>query len=76
MPGGSRKYIQAPDVSWNKPFKAACTVTKNDEWLGTVGIHEGMAAGNLTAPPRRAILQWILDSWAALPTEVIKDLRI
>lgn len=72
VPGGCTKYIQAPDVSWNKPFKAVCT-KKYDEWLGTVGIHEETAAGNLRAPPRRAILQWILDAWAKLPTEVIKE---
>jgi len=49
-----------------------CT-EKYDEWLGTVGIHKERAAGNLRAPPRRAILQWILDTWAKLPTEVIKE---
>ena len=49
-------------------------VLKNmGEWLGTVGIHKEMAAGNLMAPLRRAILQWILDAWAELPTEAIKD---
>ena len=30
MPGGCTKYIQAPDVSWNKPFKMFCT-EKYDE---------------------------------------------
>ena len=29
--GGCTKYIQAPDVSWNKPFKAYCT--EKYEWL-------------------------------------------
>ena len=38
VPGGCTKYIQAPDVSWNKPFKAYCT-EKYDEWLEAVGIH-------------------------------------
>ena len=37
--GGCTKYIQAPDVSWNKPFKAYCT-EKYDEWLEAVGIHQ------------------------------------
>jgi len=69
--GALGQYVQAPDVCWNKPFKATCT-EKYDEWLGTVEIHEETAAGNLKAPPRRTILQWILDSWAELPTEVIK----
>ena len=26
VPGGCTKYIQAPDICWNKPFKASCTV--------------------------------------------------
>lgn len=50
-----------------------CT-KKYNECLGTVGIHKETAAGNLRALPRiRAILQWILDAWAELPTEVIKE---
>ena len=40
------------------------------EWVVTVGIHEETAAGNLKAPPSKTILQWILDSWAELPTNV------
>ena len=71
VPGGCTKYIQAPDVSWNKPFKSSCT-EKYDHWLSTVGIHEETASGNLKTPPRRAILQWILDSWAKMPADVIK----
>ena len=71
VPGGCTKYIQAPDLCWNKPFKAACTETY-DEWLGSVGIHEETAAGNLKAPPRKTILHWILDAWSQLPTELIK----
>ena len=71
VPGGCTKYIQAPDVSWNKPFKSSCT-EKYAEWLGTVGINEETAAGNLKKPPRRAILQWILDAGTALLTDVIK----
>ena len=32
IPGGRTKYIQAPDVSWNKPFKAHITQLY-DDWL-------------------------------------------
>ncbi|PFX11530.1 Pogo transposable element with KRAB domain [Stylophora pistillata] len=71
VPGGCTKYIQAPDLSWKKPFKSSCT-ENYDEWQGTVGINEETAAENLRAPRRRAILQWILDAWAELPTEVMK----
>ena len=37
VPGGCTKCIQAPDVSWNKPFKAYCT-EKYDEWLEAKGF--------------------------------------
>ena len=32
IPGGCTKYIQAPDVCWNKPFKARITELY-DQWL-------------------------------------------
>ena len=66
VPGGCPKYIHAPDVSWNKSFKSSCA-EKYDEWLGTIGINEDTASGNLRALPTRAVLQWILDAWAELP---------
>ena len=70
VPGDCTKYIQAPDVSWNKPFKAYCT-EKDDEWLEAVGIHQETDGGNLKPPPRRTIVNWILDSWNQLPSETI-----
>ena len=71
VPGGCNKYIKRPGVSWNPPFKASCT-KKYDEWLSTTGIHEETAAGNLRVPPRRTILQWIIDAWAELSVDIIK----
>ena len=38
IPSGCTKYIQPPDVSWNKPFKQHIT-EKYDEWMA-VGAHE------------------------------------
>ena len=58
---GCTKYIQAPDLVW-----------KYDEWLAEEGILNETAEGNLKAPPQKQIVQWILDSWASLPNEVIK----
>ena len=49
VPGGCTRYIQAPDVSWNKPFKQHCAVMY-DEWLSNVGIHQETECGNLKAP--------------------------
>ena len=61
IPVGCTKYIQAPDVSWNKTFKAHCT-ERYDDWLAAEGIDKETEAGNLKAPPRRSIIKWILDA--------------
>eukprot|EP00794_Sanderia_malayensis_P014636 gene14636-16155_t len=71
IPGRCTKYIQAPDVSWNKPFKAKCT-EKYDAWLTSEGIRSETEAGNLKAPPRREIIRWILEAWDELSCESIK----
>ena len=72
VPGGCTKYIQAPDVSWNKTFKAHCT-GRYDDWLTAEGIHKETEAESLKTPPRRSIIKWILDTWSALPSEIIKN---
>ena len=69
VPGGCTAYIQAPDVSWNKPFKAHVT-DEYDKWLSS-GIHQYTKSGNIKAPPRKIIVQWILDSWGNLSKELI-----
>ena len=60
IPGGCTKHIQAPHVSWNKPFKSYIT-EKYDQWLAE-GIHEFTVAGNIKAAPRITVVLWILDS--------------
>ena len=37
VPGGCAKYFHAPDVLWNKNFKAKIA-DEYDEWPSTVGI--------------------------------------
>ena len=69
IPGGCTKYLQAPDVSWNKPFKAVL-MELYDAWLSD-GIHQYTAAGNLKAPPREKIVEWVLESWSKLSRDVI-----
>ena len=69
VPGGCTKYIQAPDVSWNKPFKAKVT-EKYDEWMAN-GQHTFTAAGNIRSPPRGEIVQWILEAWNDLDKDII-----
>ena len=69
IPGGCTKYIQAPDVSWNKPFKQIVS-DYYDEWLAN-GVHEYTEAGNLKTVPR-TIVQWVVDGWKVLPADLIK----
>ena len=38
----------------------------------TVGIHQGTDAGNLKPLPHSTIVNWILDSWNELPSEIIR----
>jgi len=45
IPGGCTKYIQAPDVSWNKPFKTRVTELY-DQWLSE-GVHNYTEGGNI-----------------------------
>ena len=59
VPGDCTSYIQASDVSWNKPSKQHCTECY-DKWLSTVGITPENARENLKAHPRREVVQWIL----------------
>ena len=71
IPGGCTKYIQVPDVSWNKPFKALCT-EKYDMWLENEGINQETECGNLKPPPRRTIVEWILSAWNDLCSDTIR----
>ena len=69
VPGGCTKYkyIQAPDVCWNKPFKEL--------------LVQNMVSGCLKAcistlrlvTPRTKIVQLVLESWSALSKEVIVE---
>ena len=72
IPGGCTKFIQAPDVSWNKTFKAFCTERYN-QWSAD-GVHAETKDGNLLKePPRKRIVEWILDAWASLSKDLIAE---
>lgn len=72
VPGGCTRYIQAPDVSWNKPFKQHCTESY-DEWLASTGLMEETACGNLKPPPRKEVVQWIINAWEKLSKEMVRE---
>lgn len=70
VPGGCTKYIQAPDVSWNKPMKEYLR-EKYDTWLAEED-HELTAQGNMRGPSRQQMIEWVLDAWRKLPEDIIK----
>ena len=71
--GGCTKYIQAPDVCWNKPFKARMTELY-DQWLSE-GVYQSTEGRNMKPPCRKRIIEWILDSWSQLSKVTIKSLK-
>ena len=56
IPGGCTKYVQALDVSWNKPLKALVAEQYN-EWMAS-GVQEYTEAGNMRRPSRKTIVEW------------------
>ena len=69
IPGGCTKYVQAPDVVWNKPFKAYI-MESYDEWLAS-GVHQHTEAGNMKTASRHLVVEWILESWDRLEKYLI-----
>ena len=57
LPGGCTKYVQAPAVSWNKPFKAKVAENYN-ECLSVAGIHQLTDGGVTQNPPRKMTVEW------------------
>ena len=57
--GGCTKYIQARGVI--------------KQWLAEEGINQLTSAGNLKPPPRRAIVNLILETWEEIIPETITN---
>ena len=70
VPDGCAKFIQAPDVSWNKLMKELLCESY-DSWLAG-DDHQLTPQGNMRPPSRRAMIEWILSAWKKLPRELIQ----
>ncbi|KAH7722482.1 pogo transposable element with KRAB domain-like protein [Aphelenchoides avenae] len=71
VPGGCTKFIQAPDVSWNAPFKAHIR-RSYDAWMAG-DAREVTAGGNPKAPDMQVYLKWVVNAWNSLPPELIEQ---
>ena len=69
IPGGCTKYLQAPDVVLNKPFKGHI-MESYDEWLAS-GVHQYTEAGNMKPASRYLVVGWILESWNGVEKNLI-----
>ena len=66
---GCTKYIQSPDVVWNKSFKGKIQEFY-DDWLAN-GKREYTDAGNMKPVPRRLIVEWVIKSWQAISNKIV-----
>uniref|UniRef100_A0A914ID24 DDE-1 domain-containing protein n=1 Tax=Globodera rostochiensis TaxID=31243 RepID=A0A914ID24_GLORO len=67
---GCTKFIQAPDVCWNKPFKERIRHYYS-LWITNGDRQEYTAAGNPKAPALEVVLDWVDRSWQELSKEMI-----
>ena len=70
IPGGCTGLIQAPDVCWNKPFKQHLK-DLYDVWLEH-GTHTYTKGGNIRAPTKTDMCDFVVKSWAKISIELIK----
>ena len=70
IPGGCTGLIQAPDVSWNAPFKGRVTELYWD-WMAN-GEKTFTPAGNMRAPPKHLLAQWVRQAWDGISTDIIE----
>jgi hypothetical protein len=69
VPGCCTKFVQAPDVAWNKPFKDRIR-EMYDDWMLN-GEKTFTSGGNMRAPPLQIFCEWIATAWASLDKEMI-----
>ena len=72
IPGGCTGILQAPDVSWNKPFKSAFT-DLYEAWVQNEAHKPAnkTKGGNCRPPSKFLLCSWVVKSWKALSADII-----
>ncbi|XP_061734371.1 uncharacterized protein LOC133537365 [Nerophis ophidion] len=68
--GGFTKYLRAPNVVWNGPFKAQRR-DYYDNWMAGDKDKTYTKSGNLRAQSRRLLVDWVLEGWDALDRDTL-----
>ena len=72
IPGGCTSVLQALDISWNKPFKAAFA-SLYEEGVETTGCRDSnrTEAGNARPPCKSLLCQWVVKAWNTIGKDLI-----
>ena len=70
VPGGTTSKIQAPDVSWNKPFKASIAESL-DHWVAN-GKKSCTPKGNIRAASKTLLCDWVVKARKSLSPDLIR----
>jgi hypothetical protein len=70
VPGGCMKYIQAPDVWWDKPLKEHLS-KQYDNWLTNDDNKHFAKGGKLKASALPALVEWVKTARSLLSIDLI-----
>jgi hypothetical protein len=71
IPGGLTKKLQPLDITVNKSFKDQLRAKWENWMMG--GIHEYNTTGQMKRPSYKDIVVWILESWAAVNENCVRN---
>ena len=70
VPPGCTKILQPTDVCWNAPFKVRYRDLYT-VWMSSRN-HERTKAGNLRAPSKALMVEWVLRSWESVTCDMLR----
>jgi predicted MPP superfamily phosphohydrolase len=71
IPGCLTKKLKPPDITVNKQFKDQLRAKWENWMMG--GIHEYNKTGQMKRPSYKDIVAWIVESWAALNENGVRN---
>lgn len=72
IPSGCTGKIQVADVVLIRPFKQHI-VDLYSEWIADDTQHNRTPSGNLRAPSRRQLVQWVIAAWGQISNDMVRE---